>query len=246
MKAMTIVPTYNEKENIKLLVGEILALPVSVDVVIVDDNSADGTGEIADQLAVAHPGRVHVVHRPGKMGLGSAYVTGFLKALGMGASHIMTMDADFSHPPRYIPAMLEKSVEVDLVIGSRYVDGGGTMQCTLPRKMLSWAANGFAHLMLGLRARDTTAGFRCYRREVLESIDLESIRANGYSFLIEILFHCQQAGWRVGEVPIIFVNRLRGASKISRGEIIRALLTVFRLAPRRLLARKTGRPVRQA
>lgn len=246
MKAILIVPTYNEKENIKFLIGKVLDLPVSVDVIIVDDNSPDGTGEIADQLAMAHPGRVHVVHRPGKMGLGSAYVTGFLKALGMGASHIMTMDADFSHPPRYIPTMLEKSREVDLVIGSRYVDGGGTMQCTLPRKMLSWVANGFAHLMLGLRARDATAGFRCYRREVLESIDLEGIRANGYSFLIEMLFHCQQTGWRVGEVPIIFVNRLRGVSKISRGEIIRALLTVFRLAPRRLFARKTGRPLRQA
>jgi dolichol-phosphate mannosyltransferase len=246
MKAMMIVPTYNEKENIKLLVGEILALPVSVDVIIVDDNSPDGTGEIADQLAMAHPGRVHVVHRPGKMGLGTAYATGFQKALAMGASHIMTMDADFSHHPRYIPDMLQKSKEVDLVIGSRYVDGGGTAQCTLPRKMLSWGANGFAHLMLGLRARDTTAGFRCYRREVLESIDLAGIRANGYSFLIAMLFRCQQAGWRVGEVPITFVNRLRGASKISRSEIVRALLTVLRLMPHRLLARRIRKTVHQA
>jgi len=236
MKAMAIVPTYNEKENIELLVNDILDLPVAVEVVIVDDCSPDGTGEIADRLAAAHPGRVHVIHRGGKMGLGTAYIAGFEKALEMGASRIMTMDADFSHPPRYIPAMLQKCEEVDLTIGSRYVDGGGAEQCTLPRKVLSRGANGFAHLLLGLRARDTTAGFRCYRREVLESIDLQEIRANGYSFLIEMLFRCQQAGWQVGEVPIVFVNRLRGASKISRDEIFKALLTVLRLAPHRFMA----------
>lgn len=231
-----IVPTYNERENIELLVGEILDLPSPVEIIIVDDNSPDGTGEIADRLAAAHPGRVHVVHRPGKLGLGTAYVAGFKKALAMNADRIMTMDADFSHPPRYIPAMLQKCEEVDLVIGSRYVKGGGAEQCTFTRKVLSRGANGFAHLMLGLRARDTTAGFRCYRREVLESIDLDGIRANGYSFLIEMLFRCQQAGWRVGEVPIVFVNRRRGASKISRDEIIKAMLTVLRLAPHRILA----------
>jgi dolichol-phosphate mannosyltransferase len=155
----------------------------------------------------------------------------------------MTMDADFSHPPRYIPAMLQKCEEVDLTIGSRYVDGGGAEQCTLPRKVLSRGANGFAHLVLGLRARDTTAGFRCYRREVLESIDLQEIRANGYSFLIEMLFRCQQAGWQVGEVPIVFVNRLRGASKISRDEIVKALLTVLRLAPHRFRANGVAKSV---
>jgi len=236
MKAMMIVPTYNEQENIELLVGEILGLPVPVEVIIVDDNSPDGTGETADRLAAEHPGRVRVVHRSGKLGLGTAYIAGFKKALEMNAARIMTMDADFSHPPRYIPAMLQKCEEVDVVIGSRYVEGGGTEQCTVARKILSRGANGFAHLMLGLRARDTTAGFRCYRREVLESIDLDDIRANGYSFLIEMLFRCRQAGWRVGEVPIVFVNRLRGASKISRDEIIKAMLTVLRLAPQRLAA----------
>ncbi len=246
MKAVAIVPTYNEKENIKPLVREILDLPVPVNVIIVDDSSPDGTGEIAGGLAVAHPDRVHVVHRPGKLGLGTAYIDGFKRALQVGASRIMTMDADFSHHPRYIPAMLQKCEEVHLVIGSRYVDGGGTAQCTLPRKMLSRGANGFAHLMLGLGARDATAGFRCYRREVLESIDLNGIRANGYSFLIELLFRCQQAGWQVGEVPIVFVNRLRGASKISRDEIVKALWTVIRLSPHRFgskpakVARQTG------
>lgn len=245
MEDVMIVPTYNEKENIALLVGAILDLPVAVNVIIVDDNSPDGTGEMADQLAAAHPRRVHVVHRPGKLGLGTAYIAGFKRALEMGASRIMTMDADFSHSPRHIPAMIQKCEEVDLVIGSRYVDGGGAEQCTLPRKVLSRGANAFAHLMLGLRARDTTAGFRCYRREVLESIDLDSIRADGYSFLIEMLFRCQQAGWRVGEVSIIFVNRLRGVSKISRSEIVKALLTVLRLAPRRLYAKETARTMHQ-
>ena len=245
MKAVMIVPTYNERENIVLLVREILDLPVRVEVIIVDDNSPDGTGEIADRLAATHLGQVHVIHRPGKLGLGTAYIAGFKKALEMGASRIMTMDADFSHPPRYILALLKKSEQVDVVIGSRYVDGGGTAQCTLPRKVLSRGANGFAHLMLGLRARDTTAGFRCYRREVLESIDLDSIRANGYSFLIEMLFRCQRAGWRVGEVPIVFVNRLLGASKISREEIIKAILTVLRLAPRRIFSGKLARIAHQ-
>jgi glycosyltransferase involved in cell wall biosynthesis len=245
MNVMMVVPTYNEKENIELLVGEILDLPAPVDVVIVDDNSPDGTGEIADRLAAAHPERVHVIHRPGKLGLGTAYIAGFKKALQMNARRIMTMDADFSHPPRYIPALLQKCEKVDLVIGSRYVDGGGAQQCTLLRKMLSRGANGFAHLMLGLRARDTTAGFRCYRREALESIDLDGIRADGYSCLIEMLFRCQQAGWQVGEVPIVFVNRQRGASKISRHEIIKAVLTVLRLVPHRLLASRAARIMRQ-
>jgi glycosyltransferase involved in cell wall biosynthesis len=155
----------------------------------------------------------------------------------MGADRIMTMDADFSHHPRYIPALLEKAGEADLVIGSRYVDGGGVEECTTARKVLSRGANGFAHLLLGLGARDTTAGFRCYRRKVLESIGLDEIRAEGYSFLIEMLFRCQRTGWRVAEVPITFMNRQQGVSKISRDEIWKAILTVLRLAPRRFLER---------
>jgi len=245
METIMIVPTYNEKENVELLVGEILDLPARIDVLIVDDNSPDGTGEIADRLAAECPGRVHVLHRPGKLGLGTAHLDGFRKALEMGVSRIMTMDADFSHHPRYIPAMLERCEAVDLVIGSRYVDGGGTAQCTALRKILSRGANGFARLMLGLHGRDATAGFRCYRREVLESVDLDSIRADGYSFLIEMLFRCQQAGWQVGEVPIIFVNRLRGASKISRDEIVKALLTVLRLTPQRFSAARPARTAQQ-
>ncbi len=238
MKVITIVPTYNEKENIELLVGEILDLPIPVDVIIVDDNSPDGTGKIADRLAMGHPKQVYVIHRPDKLGLGTAYIAGFKQALEMDASRIITMDADFSHHPRYIPTLLHECEEAGLVIGSRYVDGGGATQCSLYRQLLSRGANGFAHLMLGLRAHDTTAGFRCYRREVLESIDLNNIRADGYSFLIEMLFRCQQTGWQVSEVPIVFLNRLRGASKISNEEVIKALWTVFRLIPRRLFVGK--------
>lgn len=238
MKAIAIVPTFNERENIELLVGEILDLPVPVDVIIVDDNSPDGTGKIAHRLATGRPMRVQVIHRPSKLGLGTAYIAGFRQALEMGAGRIITMDADFSHHPRYIPAMLQKCEKVGLVIGSRYVDGGGTTHCSFYRRMLSRGANSFAHLMLGLRAHDATAGFRCYRREVLESIDLNGIRADGYSFLIEMLFRCQRTGWQIYEMPIVFLNRMRGASKISREEIVKAFWTVLRLTPHRFFAHK--------
>jgi len=226
-----IIPTYNERENIESLVTQLLALPTNVNVLVVDDGSPDGTGEIADRLAVESDGRVGVIHRPGKLGLGTAYLAGFERALADGADLVCTMDADFSHNPRYIPAMVDKIGQgFDLVIGSRYVSGGGASGCTLPRIALSWGANAFARIMLGLRAHDTTAGFRCYRREVLARMDLAAIKASGYSFLIEMLYRAQRQGWRVGEVPIIFENRRLGASKISRNEILRAMGTVLRMA----------------
>jgi dolichol-phosphate mannosyltransferase len=215
------------------LVEQLLALPIEVQVIVVDDNSPDGTGAIADELA-GSDFHVRVIHRPGKLGLGTAYIAGFKSALSMGAGRILTMDADFSHHPRYVPDLVAGSRDADLVIGSRYVRGGGTRQCTLPRKVLSWGANTFAKMVLWLQAMDCTAGFRCYRREVLESIDLDSIFSDGYSFLIEMLYHVQHQGWRVAEVPIIFENRLHGASKISRQEILRAMYTVVRLGMERL------------
>lgn len=230
-----IIPTYNERENLADLVAQIMALPVQIGVIVVDDNSPDGTGAIADALAEAYPGRVHVVHREGKLGLGTAYIAGFKKGFTLNPRRLMTMDADFSHHPRYIPAMVEASERYDLVIGSRYVPGGGKRNCTLPRILLSRGANLFARTMLGLHAGDATAGFRCYRREVLETIPLDQVFSSGYSFLVEMLFLTQQAGFSVGEVPIIFENRQRGASKISRQEIVKAQYTVFRLAARRLL-----------
>lgn len=239
-----VIPTYNEAGNIRALMAEVLDLPVRVGVIVVDDNSPDGTGEFAEEIAAAHPGWAHVIHRPGKLGLGTAYVAGFKLALEeLGAAKVMTMDADFSHLPRYIPDMIALSRERHLVIGSRYVPGGGTAHWPLTRQLLSWAANTFARLSLGLKARDTTAGFRLYHRAVLETVPPESIRSTGYSFLIEMLFYCERHGFQVGEVPIVFEDRRQGASKISRLEIIRALQTVFRLIPSRLRRREPLRPV---
>jgi len=238
LQTTVIIPTYNEKENIEALVTQLLALPVAVRVIVVDDNSPDGTGEIADRLASEHGGRVDVVHRAGKLGLGTAYIAGFKRALAVGADLICTMDADFSHNPRYIPGMVDKIGQgYDLVIGSRYVRGGGASGCTFDRQLLSWGANAFARTVLSLQAHDTTAGFRCYRRAVLEGLDLDEIKASGYSFLIEMLYRVQRQGWRVGEVPIIFENRRLGTSKVSKDEIIKALGTVLRLGRLRL-ARK--------
>ena len=239
MITSVIVPTYNEKENIEQLVQRLLELPVEVQVIVVDDNSPDGTGDIADRMAKKHPGRVSVVHREGKLGLGTAYIAGFKRAMENQSDLIITMDADFSHPPEDIPAMQDKIQEgYDLVIGSRYIPGGRAVECTLPRKMLSWGANAFARVLLSLSAHDTTAGFRCYRRVVLESIDLDSIFSNGYSFLIEMLFKVQRQGWRVGEVPIVFHNRRQGVSKISRNEVTKAMTTVLRLFWGRLTGKK--------
>jgi dolichol-phosphate mannosyltransferase len=239
LQVNAIVPTYNESENIKALVTQLLALPTDILVIVVDDNSPDGTGDIADRLAEENPGRIEVIHRAGKLGLGTAYIAGFRRALAGRADLICTMDADFSHNPRYIPDMVEKIGQgYDLVIGSRYVPGGGTSGCTFDRKLLSWGANAFARTVLGLRAHDTTAGFRCYRREVLESVQLDEIKASGYSFLIEMLHRVHRRGWQVGEVPIVFENRRLGTSKISRNEVTRAMGTVLRLG----WARLTGKP----
>jgi len=239
LQVTVIVPTYNEKENIEALVTQLLALPVSLRVIVVDDNSPDGTGAIADRLAAESDGRVGVIHRAGKLGLGTAYIAGFKRALAEGVDLVYTMDADFSHDPRYVPAMVDKINQgYDLVIGSRYVRGGGASGCTFNRKLLSWGANAFARTMLGLHAHDTTAGFRCYRRQVLERMDLDGIKASGYSFLIEMLYQVQRRGWRVGEVPIVFENRRLGASKVSKSEIGRALGTVLRLAWARLMTRE--------
>ena len=196
--------------------------------------SPDGTGQIADELSALHPS-IHAIHRAGKLGLGTAYIAGFKMGLANDYDRILTMDADFSHHPRFIPAMLERSqAGTDLVIGSRYVAGGGTAGCTLPRKMLSWGANAIAKTALGLQAMDCTAGFRCYRRQVLESINLDAIRSNGYSFLVEMLYRCQRWGWQVGEVPILFENRRHGSSKISKQAVFKAMRTVFRLAQERV------------
>ncbi|HET6446533.1 MAG TPA: polyprenol monophosphomannose synthase [candidate division Zixibacteria bacterium] len=234
-KTYVVVPTYNEADNIDDLLSQITELPISLGVIVVDDNSPDGTGALADEWSARMPDRVHVIHRPEKLGLGTAYMAGFRKGINeLGASCIMTMDADFSHHPRYIPAMVEMAAGYDLVIGSRYITGGGSRNCTWKRVALSKVANSVSRTLLGLEARDTTAGFRLYHREVLESIPLDQIFSNGYSFLVEMLFMCQRRGWRTGEVPIIFEDRRLGQTKISRQEVIKAQYTVLRLFFRRL------------
>jgi dolichol-phosphate mannosyltransferase len=228
-----VLPTYNEAENITRLVPELLALPVNLSVVVVDDNSPDDTGQLAEDLALRYPQRMFVRHRPSKLGLGTAYITGYKYAFELGADFILTMDADFSHPPKDIPAMVARAAQADVVIGSRYVSGG-EMISLWQRRLLSRVANALACWLLGLQARDVTAGFRLYRRAVLESIPLDRIFSSGYSFLIEMLYLVQQRGWRVAEVPITYRDRVSGQSKISQNEIFKALYTVARLTFRRV------------
>lgn len=223
-----VIPTYNEAENIEALLRELLALPENLRVVVVDDNSPDGTGDLVDRAA-ADSDRVVPLHRPGKQGMGTAHIAGFRKAMEMGSRLILSMDADFSHSPRHIPAMIQQMAGADLCIGSRYVWGGGVVGCSPWRIALSRGANLFARTMLGLKAHDCTAGFRCYRHAVLESLDLDTVFSDGYSFLIELLYRAQRRGFSVAEVPILFENRKLGASKISRGEILKAMYTVVRL-----------------
>jgi glycosyltransferase involved in cell wall biosynthesis len=233
MPPAVIIPTYNESDNIENLVGQILALPMDAHVIVVDDNSPDGTGALVDALA-ARDAHVHAVHRPAKLGLGTAHIAGMRRAFALDLDPIITMDADFSHNPRYIPDLLAGLHRFDVMIGSRYVTGGGVQRRGLTLRFVSWGANFFARTTLGLKAHDCTAGFRAYRRPVLESIDLDRVFSNGYSFLIEMLFLCQSRGWRVGEVPILYEDRRAGTSKISRAEIYKATYTVLRLSWRRV------------
>jgi glycosyltransferase involved in cell wall biosynthesis len=246
LETCVILPTYNESENLELLVTEILALDTRPEysgleyelkdlcVLNVDDNSPDGTGELADSLAAQNSGRVWALHRPSKLGLGTAYLAGFERALELGAQRIITMDSDFSHNPRFIPIMIEKSTCADLVIGSRYAECGEVRGSPWHRRFLSYGANITARMVAGLAARDATAGFRLYHRHVLESIPFATIFSSGYSFLVEMLYLVQQQGWRVAEVPILFEDRRAGSSKISRIEIMRAAYTVARLGWRRM------------
>jgi dolichol-phosphate mannosyltransferase len=228
MPPAVIIPTYNERENIALLIGDLHKYVPDLQIIVVDDNSPDGTGQILDDLAV-RDARVIPLHRPGKLGLGTAHIAGMKYAITHAYEPILTMDADFSHEPKFVPDLLRAMQTYDVVIGSRYMPGGGTLNCTFARKMLSRGANLFARTMLGLDATDTTAGFRAYRRAVLESIALDDVKSNGYSFLMEMLYQCQKEGWRVGEVPIVFKDRFMGQSKISRQEIYKAMGTVVRL-----------------
>lgn len=228
MKVVCVVPTYNERDNISNLVAAILQQDEDLQILIVDDNSPDGTGALADVLSSAN-NRVHVLHRPGKMGLGSAYREGFAKALAMGADYVFEMDADFSHDPAMIPVFLKKMEECDVVIGSRYLNGVSVVNWPLRRLMLSYFASVYTRTITGLRLSDCTSGFKCFRGSVLRAVGLDSIRSDGYSFQIEMNFRCFEKGFRIGEVPIIFIDRHAGTSKMSKKIVREAVFMVWKL-----------------
>lgn len=228
-QALVVVPTFNERENIVHLVTQLRAQPGDIHVLVVDDNSPDGTGLLVDAMAVGDAG-VRALHREGKQGLGTAYRAGFHYGLEQGYQYICTMDADFSHDPASLPLLIDRAhAGADLVVGSRYVRGGQVVGSTRLRRFVSYGGNWLARGILGVSIRDCTAGFRCYHRRVLESIDLDAIFSSGYSFLTEMAYTCQRAGFRMAEVPITFTNRTLGASKISKAEIYKAFYTLIRL-----------------
>jgi dolichol-phosphate mannosyltransferase len=227
-KTILLVGTYNERENIEPLITNVLEVAPDIHVLIIDDNSPDGTGRIADGLAAAHP-EVSVLHRPGKLGLGTAYVAGFRHALARGYDRIITMDADFSHDPRFLPEFLAALESHDVVVGTRYMRGGGVENWPPHRRALSRGGSFYARLVTGMPLRDATGGFNAFRREVLEAIGIESIRSEGYSFTIEMKFRSWRKGFRIAEVPIVFVDRTRGKSKMSKKIFLEALLRCWLL-----------------
>lgn len=233
--AWLVLPTYNEAGNIEAFVKAVRAeLPASAGILIVDDSSPDGTGEIADRLATEVP-NLRVLHRSHKEGLGPAYIAGFRLALAEGAQLIIEMDSDFSHDPSYLPALMAAVEHADLAVGSRYVRGGGVADWGALRRVISRGGSAYARLVLGLKVKDLTAGFKCFRREVLEAIDLDSIESRGYAFQVEMTYRAIQQGFEVTEVPIVFRDRQEGISKIDRSVITEALWRVplLRLRDRR-------------
>ncbi len=227
MKTLIIIPTYNELDNLQPLLQEIFSYVPNIDILIVDDNSPDGTGQLADEISGENP-HVHVLHRAGKLGLGTAYIAGFKYAIARNYDAAFEMDADFSHDPRYLPDFLKAIENADLVIGSRYIPGGNTPNWSLLRRFISGGGNLFARFMLGIPVHDCTAGFRCYRRKVLESIDLDTIQSQGYAFQVELAYRTTQLGFRVVETPIVFMDRRVGKSKMSSKIFIEGFFWVIR------------------
>ena len=225
---MVVIPTYNERDNIEKLVEAILAQGEGVEVLVVDDNSPDGTGELVDKMASGNP-HIHALHRAGKLGLGSAYREGFRFALDNGAEYIVEMDADFSHDPAMLPVFFEKMKDYDLVIGSRYLNGVSVVNWPIRRLILSYFASVYTRFITGLKISDCTGGFKCFRREVLEAINLDKIKSDGYSFQIEMNYRCVEKGFRVGEIPIIFIDRRAGLSKMSKKIVREAVVMVWKL-----------------
>jgi len=237
MDIQIIIPTYNERDNLPSLVRTILARD-GYRVMIVDDNSPDGTGEAADNLAREFPGRVDVVHRTGARGLGRSYVEGLQRAVAGTADAICQMDADWSHDPQYLPDMVAAVGAHDVVIGSRYMHGVSVVNWPLRRLILSAFANRYIRAITRLRAQDCTSGYRCWRRETLALLPLERVVSEGYAFLVEMLYEAARRGARVGEVPIIFVERRQGVSKLSTGVLMESILTPWRLVLRDVLSRR--------
>ncbi|MGH7645536.1 MAG: polyprenol monophosphomannose synthase [Gemmatimonadales bacterium] len=229
-RALVVVPTYNEASNLPGLVPQILSQDPRLEILVVDDNSPDGTGRIADELAAGTAARVHVLHRPGKAGLGTAYLAGFRWALARGYDYVLEMDADFSHDPVHLKQFLEAIAEADLVLGSRYLGGKVTVvNWPIGRLALSYFANVYARLVTGLRIWDLTGGFKCFRRRALEAIDLDGVHSNGYAFQIEMTFRAWRKKLKLAEIPIVFVDRTEGHSKMSRAIVREAVWTVPRL-----------------
>jgi dolichol-phosphate mannosyltransferase len=227
--ALLCIPTYNERENIESIVRAVLEADGRTDVLVVDDASPDGTGELADALA-RQSSRVHVLHRAGKAGLGRAYLAAFRWGLERGYRFLLEMDADWSHHPRYLPSLLDRAAsDADLVLGSRWVPGGGTLNWGLGRRLISKGGSLYARLVLGLPIRDLTGGFKCFRAEVLRAIDLDSVHSTGYAFQIELTYRAIRRGFRVVEVPIVFEDRRVGQSKMSRAIVLEALFMVWKI-----------------
>ena len=225
-RALVCLPTYDERENLGPMVEAVLAASPGIEILVVDDDSPDGTGRLADEIAAREP-RVHVLHRVRKEGLGRAYLAGFAWALERDYGLVLEMDCDFSHHPRYLPAMLAAAEQADLVLGSRYVPGGGTVNWGLGRKLISRGGSLYARLILGLAVRDLTGGFKCFRREVLEAVDLPSVECSGYAFQIELTFRAARRGFRIAEIPIVFEDRRVGRSKMSRRIVLEAIRKVW-------------------
>jgi len=235
-KTLVVVPTYNEKQNIEVVLNRVLGAAPTIEMIVIDDNSPDGTAEIVKNAAKTNP-RVHLIEREHKQGLGSAYICGFKYALKTDARLVMQMDADLSHDPKYIPDLLRAIEDYDVVVGSRYIKGVNVVNWPMQRLILSYGANLYTRVVTGMPVHDATGGFKCFRREVLESIDLDEIISDGYCFQIEMNFRAWRRGFRIGEVPIVFVERHSGSSKMSKRIIWEAIYKVWVLRFKALFKR---------
>ena len=228
--SVVIIPTYNEKENIRNIINAVFELPHSFDVLVIDDNSPDGTASIVKEMQSGFPGRLHLLERKGKLGLGTAYITGFKWSIAAGYDYIIEMDADFSHPPKKLLELRQACEDgADVAIGSRYISGVNVVNWPMGRVMMSYYASAYVRLITGLKIRDTTAGFVCYRRRVLETIELDKIRFKGYAFQIEMKFTAHKCGFKIVEVPIVFLNQVLGTSKMNSSIFVEAVFGEIQL-----------------